>query len=664
MSVIRPLPEEIINRISAGEIVTYPSSALKELIENSLDAGSTRIDVVVADGGLKSLQITDNGSGIHVDDLPILCHRYTTSKLRSVEDLKQITTYGFRGEALASISYVARVTVVTKTPEAACAYRARYENGKMIGEPVPVAGTTGTHITVTDLFYNTLTRLKALRKNEEYQRIIDVCAKYGIHAQGVAVSCKKQGDMHSALLIKSSMSLSDRIKSYFGSISNELIEVDIPAEPANGLLKANGLITNANYSSKKSVPYVFFINNRLVSCAPMQRAIKQVYAMFLPKNTHAFVYLSIEIASKNIDVNVHPTKREVRFLHEDEIVDSVCAGIQAALSKVDTSRQFKVQTVLPQSVGTPLAHDTTTSTQKRYEYKLVRTDPRQQKITFFTNQRDTNNASTINNRENSNGEGGLLKEYVPTTLRSVKQLRTKVEESASANLTTIFENHTYIGVVDFRRRLAAIQHDVRLYLVDYGAVLKELFYEIILTDFGNFGTTEIDPCGEEPITIRQLLDLAYDTVNPDAKHEIDAHFQTFTDFAPMLEEYFNIKLIPVNGGSDLIVHSLPLLVARYRFAMEHQVHKLPMLFYRIANNADWDDEDQCLDSIARELAEFYTPDSIDEETDKAEADQLRNDLEVVLFPAMKTRLIVPRSLNSFTVEIANLPGLYKVFERC
>lgn len=214
---IQRLPPDVVNRVAAGEVVQRPSSAIKELLENSLDAGSTSIQVLVHDGGLAVLQVTDDGSGVHVDDLPLLCERYATSKLRSFEDLQSVTSFGFRGEALASLSYVAHVTVTTRRRPAAdrvnpertttlssngtlsssgnhhsVAWRAHYTEGVLTDAPQPCAGNYGTSIRAERLFYNAAVRRQALRASEEWGRVLDVVSRYALAFPHVGFSCQKE----------------------------------------------------------------------------------------------------------------------------------------------------------------------------------------------------------------------------------------------------------------------------------------------------------------------------------------------------------------------------------------------------------------------------------------------------------------------------------------
>jgi DNA mismatch repair protein MLH1 len=322
----------IINgyRIAAGEVVQRPSAAIKEMIENSLDAGATSITVTVKGGGLQMLQIQDNGHGIRKEDLEIVCERFTTSKLTTFDDLKSISTFGFRGEALASITHVAHVTLLTKTEGAPCAYKAKYSDGKLVpfkagekADPKPCAGMVGTTITVEDLFYNMQTRRLAFKNpNEEYLRILDVVTKYSIKYgdAGVSFTCKKFGqtvpDLHTPS-VASGGSLENIKIAYGAHLARELIPINFKEHPdaaetaqiAKGsalsefentggmndslVVEATGKVSNANYSNKKPV-FIFFINNRLVECMSIRKVMESVYYEILPRHSFPFVYLSIK----------------------------------------------------------------------------------------------------------------------------------------------------------------------------------------------------------------------------------------------------------------------------------------------------------------------------------------------------------------------------------
>ena len=184
-ATIRKLDEVVVNRIAAGEVIQRPANAIKEMLENSIDAGSKSITVTVRGGGLKMLQIQDNGTGIRKEDMNIVAERFTTSKLREFSDLTNIATYGFRGEALASISHVAHLTILTKTRDSPCGYKCGYRDSVMETGPSPVAANQGTTITVEDLFYNIPNRRAALRSpTEEHNKIADVVTKYASATKG------------------------------------------------------------------------------------------------------------------------------------------------------------------------------------------------------------------------------------------------------------------------------------------------------------------------------------------------------------------------------------------------------------------------------------------------------------------------------------------------
>ncbi|CAH2235702.1 jg7381 [Pararge aegeria aegeria] len=379
--IIKKLDEEVVNRIAAGEIVQRPANALKELIENSLDARSTNIIITVKAGGLKYLQIQDNGTGIRHDNLDIVCERFTTSKLSHYEDLQAISTYGFRGEALASISHIAHLTILTKTAHDKCAYKASYENGKLKGPIKPCAGNNGTQITVEDLFYNVLARKRALRSpSEEYSHIMEVVGGYAIHNSGVGFTLKKFAENTDIKTpIKSTVIENVRII-HGNSIARELLEIELKDPTLK--LSVHGYITSVNYSHRKGT-MLLFINHRLVDSPSIRKAVDCVYATYLPKNTHSYVYLSLELDPKNVDVNVHPTKHEVQFLYEEQIVEKIKTAIESKLLSCNSSRVMYTQSRLPGATMVEEIVKRTTDGAKIYAKDLVRVDSDTQKIDKF-----------------------------------------------------------------------------------------------------------------------------------------------------------------------------------------------------------------------------------------------------------------------------------------
>ncbi|KAI1409619.1 DNA mismatch repair protein MutL [Hypoxylon sp. FL1857] len=693
---IKALDPDVVNKIAAGEIIVAPVHALKELIENAVDAGSTSLEVLVKEGGLKLLQITDNGHGINKEDLPILCERFTTSKLKKFEDLSNIATYGFRGEALASISHIAHLTVTTRTKDSDCSWRAHYDGGKLSpakpgqsADPKPIAGRVGTQISVEDLFYNVPTRRKAFRSpSDEYNKIIDMVGRYAIHCTGVAFSCKKHGDSGTSITVQPQASTIDRIRQIHGSaVASELIE--FAASDHRWGFKASGWATNANYHIKKTT-LLLFINHRSVESSNIKKAVEQTYSAFLPKNGHPFVYLSLEIDPQRVDVNVHPTKREVNFLNEDEIIQSICENIRDKLAAVDTSRTFMTQTLLPGSMlsNTPSQQDVDSSSAKTpggprktpvrpNESTLVRTDASLRKITsMFPTVPQTPTPGTSSGNANDSAQEPVYettdREPILCRLTSVRELRSAVRDDMHHELTEIIANHTFVGVVDEKRRLVAIQGGVKLFLVDYGRACFEYFYQVGLTDFGNFGVIKFQPA----LDLREVLKIAAEQEKAIAADEddfdvgdvVDTVAEQLIERREMLLEYFNLEISPAGELS-----SIPLLMKGYTPSMA----KLPQFLLRLGPHVNWTDEKLCFESFLKELATFYVPEQLptlpgNDETEenipdeiKARRTQIRRTVEHIFFPAFKARLVATKSfMKGGVLELASLKGLYRVFERC
>ncbi|XP_034936972.1 DNA mismatch repair protein Mlh1 [Chelonus insularis] len=428
---IKKLDEVVVNRIAAGEIIQRPANALKELIENSLDAKATDIQIVVKEGGLKLLQIQDNGTGIRKEDLDIVCERFTTSKLEKFEDLQGISTYGFRGEALASISHVSQLSITTKTAQGKVAYKASYIDGKLKSAPKPIAGNQGTTITIENLFYNVATRRKALENvTEQFSLIHDVVLKYAIHNSGVGFTLKKQGVNTPVLRTPFKATRINNIQSLFGNgLTRDLIEVNL--EDKDFKFKVEALISNPFYYTKKW-SLLLFINNRLVDNSLIKKMLEDIYSIYLPKRNFPWVYMSLKIDPQNVDVNIHPTKSEVRFIHEHKIIDKIRVALDDKLTHSNACRTFYVQTKLPEvdlpkevlAEVIPEYDDKEKDKDKKvYAKNLVRIDHKEQKLAKFN---FTINAKPSNqsNETHSVAEQSVNKENTDST----------VNESLSDNL--------------------------------------------------------------------------------------------------------------------------------------------------------------------------------------------------------------------------------------
>lgn len=666
MLQIKRLEESVVNRIAAGEVIQRPANAVKELIENSLDAGSTSISVVVKEGGLLLLQITDNGHGINKEDLQIVCERFTTSKLTDFTDLKSISTFGFRGEALASISHVANLQIITKTKEQPCAYKAKYIDGKVQGKISLIAGNLGTQITISDLFYNVPTRKNSFKStSEELQKIATVITRYAVHNTGISFNLKKINKTGKQIVIvhsQESWTKTDAIGTLFGSnISKELIHVEKKCEHLK--LDIDAYVTNANVSLKKFT-FLLFINNRLVECTSLKKSLDLLYQTFLPRGASPFIYMSLKMHPNHLDVNVHPTKHEVHFLHEEAIVEEIQKILENKLLTCDSSRTFFVQKIYPQgSAGSLLSKEkieiscNNDNTIKKklniYDHNLVRTDSKLQTLDQLVSPK---NVKTLNKQEKSSFSSltacGFPKNRT-IKLTSINKLQNEIIEKSSKSLIELLKGHSFVGSVDVQKCL--LQYKTDLYIVDAYALQFNMFYQIIIDDFGNFMPLKLS----EPASIKELTKLALDTdeagwtPQDGSKDELAEYIVKFlSEKSEMLKDYFSIEI------EDEKLKTLPMLLNDYQPLM----FGLPLFILRISTEVCWEDEDVFFKSFSQELARFYT---IKEECVACDT-TIKSKLENIVFPNIRKHLKPPESLlhDGCFVKLADLHQLYKVFERC
>ena len=329
MATIRILPAEVVNRIQAGEIVERPASVLKEIIENSIDASSTEVSADLEEGGKKLIAVRDNGSGIAQDDLPLAFERHATSKLSDeqvAENLMGVATLGFRGEALASISSVAMVEVVTRAPGTEHAWR--FSPGR--GPPQPAPGEVGTAIEVRNLFYNIPARRKFLRSTStELSNSIQQLTRLAMGFPGIHFHFRHGGKP--LLDLPPAESLRERLRQLLGKETAEGL-LELKARPASrGAPTISGFVGNPRLHRKDSRGQNFFVNGRWVRDKVLAAALRSAYQGFQIPGNQPLAYLFLEIPPGDVDVNVHPTKTEVRFRDSSGVYQLVHGAVREAL---------------------------------------------------------------------------------------------------------------------------------------------------------------------------------------------------------------------------------------------------------------------------------------------------------------------------------------------
>ena len=336
MAEIHVLDKHTAELIAAGEVVERPASVVKELLENAIDAGSTQITVSIESGGVKLIEISDNGSGIEAQYIPTAFIRHATSKIRTEDDLNHIHTLGFRGEALASIASVARVELLTRTAEAECASCYRIEGGEEA--PIePGARGVGTTIRVRDLFYNTPARMKFLKKDSsEGTFVADIVAHVAMSHPEVSVKFIREGKLQ--YVTPGDSQLRSAAYAILGrEFSRDLVEVD----NREGVYRVYGLITHPkSCRASRSMQY-FYINGRYVRNRTMMAGMEMAYKGTMMQGKFPGGILLLEMPTDLVDVNVHPAKTEVRFARENDIFDLVYHAVKLSLAQPGTGeRQF------------------------------------------------------------------------------------------------------------------------------------------------------------------------------------------------------------------------------------------------------------------------------------------------------------------------------------
>lgn len=330
MGKIVLLDDLTVNQIAAGEVIERPASVVKEMVENSIDAGAKNITVEIKNGGISYIRITDDGSGILPDDMEIAFERHATSKIRKAEDLDTVKSMGFRGEALASIASIAKVEMISKTKGSDIGYKIEVEGGEILDKHEEGC-SEGTSITVRELFYNTPVRYKFLKKDfTESGYIEDAITRIALANPNVSIKLINTGKI--TLQTTGSGKLEDVIYNIFGKeIAQNLLPVDYEYEE----MKVTGVIGKPSISRSNRSNQLFFVNKRYIKDKTLTSAAEQGFKGLVTVGKHGFLVLNIDMDPKKVDVNVHPTKLEVRFQEEGKVFKLIYNAIKQALLKFD-----------------------------------------------------------------------------------------------------------------------------------------------------------------------------------------------------------------------------------------------------------------------------------------------------------------------------------------
>ena len=469
---IEILPARLANQIAAGEVVERPSSVVKELVENSLDAGSTTIKIDIEKGGAKRIRISDNGSGIVKDELTLALSRHATSKIKNLNDLEGICSLGFRGEALASISSVSRLTLTSKPAEQESAWQAIAEGRDMAIALQPAAHPNGTTIDVVDLFFNTPARRKFLRTEKtEFSHIEEVIKRIALARFDVSFILS-----HNQKVIKHFRAVNN--KSLFGKrvaqiCGPKFIEHSLEVDCQHGDLQLSGWVGLPSFARSQNDLCFSYVNGRMMRDKLINHAIRQAYSNLLPADTYPAFVLFLELDVREVDVNVHPAKHEVRFHQGRYIHDFIYSVCHNALSNSINSNlipEHEYQTTdLPQHQPeiSAVSYSQSPVEQQGSDYQTTR-----DYIKPLTKVADVNNETyQLSNQRNQSSYTHNNNQVSRNAAKAYQTLMTPMpddEESVESNKETISlesnENETlaFITVVEQQYAVIKLNHELRL----------------------------------------------------------------------------------------------------------------------------------------------------------------------------------------------------------
>lgn len=534
MSRIHLLSPRLANQIAAGEVVERPASVIKEILENSLDAGANKVDVDVEQGGVKLMRIRDNGFGIEKDDLPLALSRHATSKITVLEDLEAVGSLGFRGEALASISSVSRLTLTSRQADQDNAWQVQTEGRDMEAQLEPAAHPTGTTVEVKDLFFNTPARRKFLKTEKtEFRHLDEVVKRLALSRFDVAFQLRHNGKViHQLRQADSELEQERRVASICGSaFIDNAVKADVIAE-ASGL-RLWGWVGLPTFSRSQADLQYFFVNGRMIRDKVVTHAVRQAYADVLYHGRHPAYVLYLELDPALVDVNVHPTKHEVRFRESRLVHDFLFRTLHRLIADMRPQDQMASPEQAEASVN---LQPQVQPVQQNYE---------QNRIAFSSSQNTSGNAGF-----GSSVRGGG---YTPPSAPSGGQIREEISGYAAlhpqSDAQPVSDNAAEQGsetcppmgyaIAQLHGVYILAENEQGLVVVDMHAAHERIVYERMKQSY------EQDVVRSQPLLVP--LSLAVSAREADCAEEQAETFKRLGfELARMGEETLVVRQVPVS----------------------------------------------------------------------------------------------------------------------
>ncbi|MCR5666755.1 MAG: DNA mismatch repair endonuclease MutL [Eubacterium sp.] len=526
MPEIEVLDKQTIDKIAAGEVIERPSSVVKELVENSIDAGATIVTVEIKEGGISLIRITDNGCGIDKEQVKLAFLRHSTSKIRSVEDLNTISSLGFRGEALSSIAAVSQVELITKTPSAFCGIRFQIEDG-IPGEMEEIGAPDGTTFLVRNLFFHTPARKKFLKSAQTEAGYINTLMQH-LALSHPDVSFQLIVNNHPKLKTSGNGSLKDVIYQIYGrEVVKELVEVTFE----NEVFKMSGFIGKPVVSRGNRNFEHFFVNKRYIKSQLLSKCIEDAYKLHLMQHQYPFCVLHFDFIGNQLDVNVHPTKMELRFEQPQMIYDTVMPALKDALEEkeliIESAPEQKK--VVPQVV-----------TRRPEPFEKKRLDQIREQV---------KNDSPYERKypEHIESRPSFVKEKVPVIFTKPEEEKPKEIKPVQQTIEDVLpEEKEYFKELKQKQvkmigqvfdTYWLLEYDKKLYIMDQHAAHEKVMFEKFMRQYRekDFTTQMISP----PVVLSLSMTEA---------QYLQKYMEQFLSLGYEIEEF---------GGNDYCIHGVP-----------------------------------------------------------------------------------------------------------